>query len=1543
MRKLGLLVISVFCVAVSLFAQDPAFRVDGILMNATTQKPESGVRVYVQQGGKVVGEITSQANGKYDLKVEIDYSKPFDLYFKKDNFFSKRIAFDYTKLNPEDDLPAGDVRPWSNASIDLISKSTTAELSFLETEPIAKFGNGVSPVPDIAYNDKMKVKVKAAVDAAANQQNSGDANYQAVIKEADALYLNQKKYEAALAKYEEASGLKPSELYPIKRIEEIDALLKAQREQNLENQQADSEYYNLIKAADALRDQKNYPQSLAKYKEALSKKDEQYPKDEISKLEKIIEDQQRVAENQQKYAEAIKMADMFYNQKSFEAAKEKYTVATKLKPTEQHPKNRLAEIDKKLNELSAQKDAKKRYDDLIAGADELFTQEKWAEAKSTYEEAIKIESASSYPEERIKICVERLTALQKEKERTEKIAQFLKEGGDFFAASKWSEAQIKYNEVLKLDESNTEASTRLATIAEKLKEQETLAARELQWTKLVQEGDAAVKTNQFESAKSKYEEALGIKSDASVQTKLDAVIAKIKEQTEKANAEALFQQLKKDGLALMVEQKWQEAKNKLIEAKAIKEDQVVTVKLAEIEKVLQQEATASQLEKEYQDALALGETKTAAGDLDGAIEAYKVASTKKPIEKLPKDKIKELEQAKLERSKQQEADARYAELMKKGDQWMSEKNYVAAIREYNQALTFKPTEKEPVDKAAEAERLEKEKNSELDQLYSKMIEASEKEITEKNYTKAREYADRALKNRPEDPKPKELLSRISTLEKQQRDYDAKMDEAALQFTAQKLELARSLYQQAQTIKSDETKPQERIDEINKLINERSTAAQLETQYQDFMAKGNGEFRTKNYTAAIVQFESALTVKPEDRVAKDKIQEIQQIIDNEQNKLKADQERQLQFNGYLAQGDAEFSASNYESALNFYEQALGADPSSKTVKQKIETTRAKLNEVKELNAEKAYAQLLKKADDFFGLRNYDQARSTYQEALSQKPADNYPQRKLNEIDAILNSSTSKLLPDLGTPIDNSSIDGYALLVKADLERKNAQIGAIDAKVNGVNKVLEKNDRINGFAIQTMNNHIVNIVENADQTTESSEEKNQRTINYLEEVAEQLIKEESETERNQDGQNRKAVAKIDAIDQNINRTEQDNTTVSTENNERIKRIELGIQGVDVNQMQSDASQSVNMNQSLQVIESVSVKNASIAYNEAVRNDRRLTEQVEGSQQRERENIIDVDLNINEKQKVIAAYELKAQDNFNNDRLMQNTNEERIRKIDQTLTANQQGIIADQDRSMQATGAQIEGIQQRSAIAVQNQEQQGLITNTLVDKKTGYLIKAEDNQLSKEKTQTIDQTQRVMKIDDQINREEKRQSVNTIDNSAKINRIESNLTTTETKALNKEKDQSMSVDSKVGRFDGTLSSQQTKLLDQERSRKHGYIEAGSKAETAQQNTELQLTSKSFAHGVALDTRLNTEKSKVKTPNAIGLEYPEGVTEENFTRSDSFGYVTAYLTRRVVVREGQGDVYVRTQTIDHTTYAKNGKPITEEMWIEHTQGSDLVKHTKP
>jgi hypothetical protein len=90
------------------------------------------------------------------------------------------------------------------------------------------------------------------------------------------------------------------------------------------------------------------------------------------------------------------------------------------------------------------------------------------------------------------------------------------------------------------------------------------------------------------------------------------------------------------------------------------------------------------------------------------------------------------------------------------------------------------------------------------------------------------------------------------------------------------------------------------------------------------------------------------------------------------------------------------------------------------------------------------------------------------------------------------------------------------------------------------------------------------------------------------------------------------------------------------------------------------------------------------------------------------------------------------------------------------------------------------------------------------------------------------------------------------------------------------------------------------------------------------------------------NPNDADVSAPNEIGLAYPEGITEEYFTKKNSHGDVTTFITRRIVVINGHGDVFVKTRSNSMTTYTKNGLAISEMSYDEQSNIEGLPKFIK-
>ncbi len=213
-------------------------------------------------------------------------------------------------------------------------------------------------------------KEKADAEAArlAAVQAEKDKNYSDAIAKADN-FFNDENYENARTEYRNALTVKPGETYPQQRIDEIGKTLAALDQAKKEQELLDRNYANLIQQADRFFTTKVYNDSKDKYAAALQLKPaESYPKDKIAEIEKILE-QQAIDE---KYRVIVVAADGFFKTEKYLQAKDEYNKALEVKPSEQYPKSQIAKIEDILNKEQQRILAdKQKAEDLQRRTDEL--------------------------------------------------------------------------------------------------------------------------------------------------------------------------------------------------------------------------------------------------------------------------------------------------------------------------------------------------------------------------------------------------------------------------------------------------------------------------------------------------------------------------------------------------------------------------------------------------------------------------------------------------------------------------------------------------------------------------------------------------------------------------------------------------------------------------------------------------------------------------------------------------------------------------------------------------------------------------------------------------------------------------------------------------------------------------------------------------------------------------------------------------------------------------------------------------------------------
>lgn len=297
---------------------------------------------------------------------------------------------------------------------------------------IAAFNEALQLQPNAAYPATMLEKIKQALAEqkqlqqqralAEKEQAEKEKQYTDLIAKADQ-QAKDNQLMAARQSYTDAGKIKPEETYPIRRVNEINALLAAQaqkekaaKEKELAEQTqkrttyqepkdttsfhytgvVEDLYLKNIKKADAAYAESKWTVARFFYYEAQKyKPSESYPQKQVDACDKAIEEE-LLAEREKQYQGCISKADASLKTGELTLAKFYYQKALKVKSDENYPKQQLRAVEKAVQQKHASED-EAQFRSFVKKADEAFDQKDISVARFYYRKALALKPDESYP------------------------------------------------------------------------------------------------------------------------------------------------------------------------------------------------------------------------------------------------------------------------------------------------------------------------------------------------------------------------------------------------------------------------------------------------------------------------------------------------------------------------------------------------------------------------------------------------------------------------------------------------------------------------------------------------------------------------------------------------------------------------------------------------------------------------------------------------------------------------------------------------------------------------------------------------------------------------------------------------------------------------------------------------------------------------------------------------------------------------------------------------------------------------------------------
>jgi len=796
-----------------------------------------------------------------------------------------------------------------------------------------------------------------------------------------------------------------------------------------------------------------------------------------------------LAELQKEYDQHIREAENEYRNEEFLKALDGYQAASKIFPKQQYPRDRIAEINDLLGLLMVAEEMQQaraeRLAVLIKQADALFASEKYPEARNAYHRALSVDPNNSHAQQR----ADEINEIIRRQQIDQGYQNLIVQADNSFKELLYVEARNTFQKALDLKQNEDYPKQKINEIDGILSRQTQNAEQLKNYEDAVFQAELNFEKQFYERAISFYESALTHKPDDEMAT---SRIQEIKDLMNELANRTMYDKLIKSADRSFQRKQYNEAMNEyehaaeLLPNEDYPKNQISRINeifaeqarlIAEAEAAEQARLAALQAEQDRQYSLAVsrGDSAFNLNEFETSRMAYQSALQVKPDETYPQQRIAEIGQILAQLASAQQ---NYDAAILRADRDFQSESFESAKAAYTEAQQAKPEETYPAEQIAkidsivetrarlaaeaeaeqarliaEAEAAEQARlaalQAEQDRQYAQAVSRGDSAFNLNEFETSRTAYQSALKVKPDETYPQKRIEEIgSILQEQDRINTTYQNAVALadqQFNSRAYIDAKNNYGKALEIKPEESYPQEKMMEVNRILAQQ----ELDENYRTIILAADGFFNTESWNEARAEYGKALEIKPDENYPKSQIVKIDNLLRQQQERALAEQraaenmerrraeieQRQQQmserqemsesglnqlYNEYISLADGFFDNQRYNVSRAWYYKAWDVKPEETYPPQRIEEINRLVGSLLLSQRDRDYQNFVNLADSTFRENQLAVARGWYNRALSVKSEETYPREQLQAIaDLIAERMASRSGEQFNTHMQNAS--------------------------------------------------------------------------------------------------------------------------------------------------------------------------------------------------------------------------------------------------------------------------------------------------------------------------------------------------------------------------------------------------------------------------------------------------------------------------------------------------------------------------------------------